>query len=226
MRSASSAARLRIVTLPLVPSTSIVSPSLIASGGDADRGDRRDAVLATDDRGVAEHAAAVADRGGDLAERRRPVRRGGLAHQDLARARARCSSSELCSTRAMPVACPLAAATPVSVGLLGGVRVLHGPQRARVDAEDLDQHRVLDGLRDGCRAPWASAPRSVVPVVEVLAAVVRPGSSARPRTACRRRRRAAPARTGRACRPCGRRPTRPASSWQARRSGSMTLRSM
>src|SRR5690242_13331159 len=53
--------------------------------GQAGRGDGGDAVLAADDGGVREGAAAVADTGGDLGERRGPVGRGGLAHQHVAR---------------------------------------------------------------------------------------------------------------------------------------------
>src|SRR4051794_13170810 len=53
-------------------------------GGDGDRGHGGDAVFAADDRGVGEGAAAVADAGRDLAEGGCPVRRGGLADQDVA----------------------------------------------------------------------------------------------------------------------------------------------
>src|SRR5271157_2299015 len=51
--------------------------------GQADRGHRGHAVLAPDDGRVRQGAAAVAHAGGDLGERRGPVRRGGLAHQHL-----------------------------------------------------------------------------------------------------------------------------------------------
>ena len=116
---------------------------------------------------MGEHAAAIADTPGDLREGRRPVGRGRLAHQDVARLErvqvvgvVEDAGTATCLALRCRNACQC-------LDIAVTARCLDGGEEVLIEAEDLDEHRVGHGLGDGAEHLGHAGP-ALMPVVEVV----------------------------------------------------------